>query len=168
MNLPLSLNLLAFLALLLGLAQTRRTDWSLAKKVLLGLVLGVVFGLVLHTVYGAGHPVLKATIAWLDLVGNGYVGLLQMTQGVQGEQARIARAGTNQHHLPTASGGLLIQQLLGEACGGGVITTRQCLTKSIGSEQPLPKAAPSAGRQTGFDPLTPATGKFGQFAQMMW
>jgi L-cystine uptake protein TcyP (sodium:dicarboxylate symporter family) len=41
-------------------------------------VLGVVFGLALHTVYGAGHPVLKATIAWLDLVGNGYVGLLQM------------------------------------------------------------------------------------------
>ncbi|MGE8459140.1 MAG: cation:dicarboxylate symporter family transporter, partial [Pseudomonas alloputida] len=78
MNLPLSLNLLAFLALLLGLAQTRRTDWSLAKKVLLGLVLGVVFGLALHTIYGAGHPVLKATIAWLDLVGNGYVGLLQM------------------------------------------------------------------------------------------
>ncbi|MDU9402056.1 L-cystine transporter [Pseudomonas sp. zfem004] len=78
MNLPLSLNLLAFLALLLGLAQTRRTDWSLAKKVLLGLALGVSFGLVLHTVYGAGHPVLKATIAWLDLVGNGYVGLLQM------------------------------------------------------------------------------------------
>ncbi|MGE8478093.1 MAG: L-cystine transporter [Pseudomonas shirazensis] len=78
MNLPLSLNLLAFLALLLGLAQTRRTDWSLAKKVLLGLVMGVGFGLALHTVYGAGHPVLKATIGWLDLVGNGYVGLLQM------------------------------------------------------------------------------------------
>jgi len=78
MNLPLSLNLLAFLALLLGLAQTRRTDWSLAKKVLLGLALGVGFGLVLHTIYGAGHPVLKATIGWLDLVGNGYVGLLQM------------------------------------------------------------------------------------------
>jgi len=39
MNLPLLLNLLAFLALLLGLAQTRHTDWSLAKKVLLGLAL---------------------------------------------------------------------------------------------------------------------------------
>lgn len=78
MNLPLSLNLLAFLALLLGLAHTRRTDWSLAKKVLLGLVLGVVFGVALHTFYGAGHPVLQATIGWLDLVGNGYVGLLQM------------------------------------------------------------------------------------------
>lgn len=78
MNLPLLLNLLVFAALLLGLAQTRRTDWSLAKKVLLGLALGVLFGIGLHTVYGAGHPVLKSTISWLELVGNGYVQLLQM------------------------------------------------------------------------------------------
>ena len=78
MNLPLLLNLLIFAALLLGLAQTRRTDWSLAKKVLLGLSLGVLFGIGLHTVYGAGHPVLKSTIGWLELVGNGYVQLLQM------------------------------------------------------------------------------------------
>lgn len=78
MNLPLLLNLLVFAALLLGLAQTRRTDWSLAKKVLLGLTLGVLFGIGLHTVYGAGHPVLKSTISWLELVGNGYVQLLQM------------------------------------------------------------------------------------------
>jgi L-cystine uptake protein TcyP (sodium:dicarboxylate symporter family) len=78
MNLPLLLNLLIFAALLLGLAQTRRTDWSLAKKVLLGLGLGVLFGIGLHTIYGAGHPVLKSTIGWLELVGNGYVQLLQM------------------------------------------------------------------------------------------
>ena len=78
MNLPLLLNLLIFAALLLGLAQTRRTDWSLAKKVLLGLGLGVLFGIGLHTVYGAEHPVLKSTIGWLELVGNGYVQLLQM------------------------------------------------------------------------------------------
>jgi len=62
MNLPLILNLLVFVALLLGLAQTRRTNWSLAKKVLFALVLGVVFGTVLHTVYGDGNPVLKASI----------------------------------------------------------------------------------------------------------
>ncbi|MFD2640682.1 L-cystine transporter [Pseudomonas japonica] len=77
MNLPLSLNLLVFLALLLGLAKTN-PGWSLAKKVLVGLILGVLFGTVLHTLYGAGHPVLKATIGWLDLVGVGYVQLLQM------------------------------------------------------------------------------------------
>ncbi len=78
MNLPLFLNLLVFLALLLGLAQTRNLNWSLAKKVLVGLVLGVLFGAALHALYGAGHPVLKATIGWPDLVGNGYVQLLQM------------------------------------------------------------------------------------------
>ncbi|MCU1735318.1 MULTISPECIES: L-cystine transporter [unclassified Pseudomonas] len=78
MNLPLFLNLLVFLALLLGLAQTRHRNWSLARKVLIGLVLGVLFGAALHAIYGAGNPVLKATIGWLDLVGNGYVQLLQM------------------------------------------------------------------------------------------
>ena len=35
-------------------------------------------GLALHTLYGAGNPVLKASIGWFDLVGNGYVQLLQM------------------------------------------------------------------------------------------
>ncbi len=45
---------------------------------MLGLALGVLFGIGLHTVYGAGHPVLKSTISWLELVGNGYVQLLQM------------------------------------------------------------------------------------------
>ena len=78
MNLPLILNLLVFVVLLLGLAQTRRTNWSLAKKVLFALVLGVIFGVVLHAIYGAGNPVLKASIGWFDLVGNGYVQLLQM------------------------------------------------------------------------------------------
>lgn len=78
MNLPLILNLLVFVALLLGLAQTRRTNWSLAKKVLFALALGVVFGAALHTIYGDGNPVLKASISWFDLVGNGYVQLLQM------------------------------------------------------------------------------------------
>jgi len=77
MNLPLFLNLLVFLALLLGLAKLN-PGWSLAKKVLVGLILGVLFGTALHSLYGAGHPVLKATIGWLDLVGIGYVQLLQM------------------------------------------------------------------------------------------
>ncbi|WP_311971945.1 L-cystine transporter [Pseudomonas baltica] len=78
MNLPLFFNLLVFAALLLGLLQTRRTDWSLAKKVLVALILGVVFGGALHAIYGDNSPVLKSTIGWLDLVGNGYVQLLQM------------------------------------------------------------------------------------------
>ena len=78
MNFPLILNLLVFLALLFGLSLTRHTAWSLAKKVLLALVLGVLFGLGLHLIYGGDNPTLKTSIGWFDLVGSGYVQLLQM------------------------------------------------------------------------------------------
>lgn len=78
MNLPLVINVLVFVALLLLLAQTRHKQWSLAKKVLVGLVVGVVFGLGLQLVYGSDNPVLKESISWFNIVGNGYVQLLQM------------------------------------------------------------------------------------------
>ncbi|MFY3758298.1 cation:dicarboxylate symporter family transporter, partial [Escherichia coli] len=78
MNLPLVINVVVFVALLLLLAQTRHKQWSLAKKVLVGLVLGVVFGLALQLIYGAENPLLKESISWFNIVGNGYVQLLQM------------------------------------------------------------------------------------------
>lgn len=45
MNIPLIVNVIIFIALLFLLDRTRKTDWSLAKKVLAGLCLGIVFGL---------------------------------------------------------------------------------------------------------------------------
>lgn len=78
MNLPLIANIVVFVILLLALAKTRNTQWSLAKKVLLGLVIGVVFGLGLQVIYGADNPVLQDSIQWFNIVGNGYVQLLQM------------------------------------------------------------------------------------------
>ncbi|NUU65535.1 L-cystine transporter [Enterobacteriaceae bacterium BIT-l23] len=78
MNFPLIANVVVFAILLLALAQTRHRQWSLAKKVLVGLVLGVLFGLGLHLVYGADNPVMKQSIEWFNVVGNGYVKLLQM------------------------------------------------------------------------------------------
>ena len=78
MNFPLIANVIVFVILLLLLAQTRHKQWSLAKKVLLGLAMGVVFGLALHTIYGEDSPVLKQSIQWFNIVGNGYVQLLQM------------------------------------------------------------------------------------------
>lgn len=48
------------------------------EKVLVGLVLGVVFGLALQLIYGAENPLLKESISWFNIVGNGYVQLLQM------------------------------------------------------------------------------------------
>jgi len=78
MNFPLIINLVAFVALLLLVAKTGRTGWSLSKKVLFGLVVGVLFGLALHTIYGENSPVIKESVSWFNLVGGGYVQLLQM------------------------------------------------------------------------------------------
>ncbi|MDA3469261.1 L-cystine transporter [Acinetobacter baumannii] len=78
MNIPLIINIVVFVGLIFLLAQTRKKDWSLSKKVLAGLILGVVFGLGLHLIYGGGHPILAESISWFNIVGNGYVKLLQM------------------------------------------------------------------------------------------
>lgn len=78
MNMPLIINVIIFVALLFLLSRTRHTNWSLAKKVLAGLCLGVVFGLLLHVVYGTGSTVLQESVQWFNLVGKGYVKLLQM------------------------------------------------------------------------------------------
>ncbi|MDK6768547.1 cation:dicarboxylase symporter family transporter, partial [Klebsiella aerogenes] len=78
MNFPLIANVVVFAVLLFALAQTRHKQWSLAKKVLVGLVIGVIFGLGLQLVYGSDSQVLKDSIQWFNIVGNGYVQLLQM------------------------------------------------------------------------------------------
>ncbi|MDM1246748.1 L-cystine transporter [Acinetobacter sp. R933-2] len=78
MNYPLILNILIFAGLILILMQTRKTNWSLAKKVFAGLCLGVGFGLGLHLVYSAQPEILTESIQWFNIVGNGYVKLLQM------------------------------------------------------------------------------------------
>ena len=78
MNIPLIINLLVFVALLILLAKLGSKGWSLSKKVLVGLVFGVAYGVVLHLVYGTGHQTVKDSILWFNIVGNGYVQLLQM------------------------------------------------------------------------------------------
>lgn len=78
MNFPLIINVLVFVVLLLILAKLSQRQWSLSKKVLVGLVFGVVFGLALHAFYDAHDPIIKESILWFNIVGNGYVQLLQM------------------------------------------------------------------------------------------
>ncbi|MEN4548924.1 L-cystine transporter [Pantoea agglomerans] len=78
MDLPLTLNIVAFVVLLVLLSRFSRQNWSLSKKVLTGLVVGVLFGLVLQLIYGENSAVVKESISWFNIVGNGYVQLLQM------------------------------------------------------------------------------------------
>lgn len=65
MNFPLIANIVVFVVLLFALAQTRHKQWSLAKKVLVGLVMGVVFGLALHTIYGSDSQILYSGLTSL-------------------------------------------------------------------------------------------------------
>ncbi len=78
MDIPLTLNIIAFVVLLLLLSRLSRANWSLSKKVLVGLVFGVAFGLALQFIYGSNSDTVKASIGWFNVVGNGYVQLLQM------------------------------------------------------------------------------------------
>lgn len=78
MNFSLVINIALFIVLLFALSQTRHSTWSLSKKVLLGLVLGVLFGLGLHLVYGVENPLIGSTLEWINIIGAGYVNALQM------------------------------------------------------------------------------------------
>lgn len=78
MSLGFLINLVIFLALLIALKQTGKTNWSLSRRVLIGLIIGVIFGIFLQWTYGIENPTLKKSIEWFNIVGNGYVLLLQM------------------------------------------------------------------------------------------
>lgn len=74
------------IAIALGLAiaacawlfRLKRRHASFSVQVFTGLGLGVALGAVLHAVYGADSATVKSTIAYLDIIGAGYVKLLQM------------------------------------------------------------------------------------------
>jgi L-cystine uptake protein TcyP (sodium:dicarboxylate symporter family) len=72
------LNLLAALALLGFMIGQQRRHASFTVRVFSGLGLGVLLGAALQAIYGAGSAPLQATSDYLDIVGTGYIKLLQM------------------------------------------------------------------------------------------
>ncbi|MQA42400.1 L-cystine transporter [Rugamonas aquatica] len=78
MTINVILNLLAALALLGLLYAQQRKHASFSVRVFTGMGLGVVLGAALQARYGAGAAELKTTGDYLDIVGSGYVKLLQM------------------------------------------------------------------------------------------
>jgi L-cystine uptake protein TcyP (sodium:dicarboxylate symporter family) len=78
MNFPLILNLAIALVVCALLYRMQAAHASFTKRVFTGLGLGVVLGAAFQAIYGAASPVVTATNAWLDVVGSGYVQLLQM------------------------------------------------------------------------------------------
>ncbi|MFA9500297.1 L-cystine transporter [Mannheimia sp. E30BD] len=72
----LILNLAVFAAILFLLARIYNSTQKLGQTVFIGLVLGLASGVILQTFYE--KPLIDATLDWINLVGNGYVRLLQM------------------------------------------------------------------------------------------
>ncbi|MCK9004618.1 L-cystine transporter [Haemophilus influenzae] len=72
----LLVNLAIFIAFLLLLAQLYRKTEKLGQTVFIGLLLGLLFGAVLQSAFE--KPLLDKTLNWINVVGNGYVRLLQM------------------------------------------------------------------------------------------
>ncbi|EKO3534828.1 L-cystine transporter [Vibrio fluvialis] len=67
-----------FVGILFFLFRQQKKAYTLSRLVLLGLVLGSAFGLALQLIFGEGSSVIKETLSWVAIVGNGYVGLLKM------------------------------------------------------------------------------------------
>lgn len=78
MTVPVILNLMLALAVCVLLYRMQASHASFTRRVFAGLGLGVVFGAGLQAVYGAAAPEVAATNAWMDVIGSGYVKLLQM------------------------------------------------------------------------------------------
>lgn len=72
------INLFLFFIFLLWIAQSKRMQWSLSFRVMLGLILGLIFGNVLQFFYGEGEATLLKSVEWFNIVGEGYILLLQM------------------------------------------------------------------------------------------
>ena len=78
MTLPVLLNLAIALAVCFFLYRLQANHVSFTKRVFAGLGLGVVLGAALQVMYDVGGPEIKATNEWLNVIGSGYVQLLQM------------------------------------------------------------------------------------------
>ena len=78
MSIAVIVNLTIFVFILLFLFRQQTKATTLSRQVLLGLVFGSAFGLIIHMFYGEGNPAISETLAWVNVVGSGYVGLLKM------------------------------------------------------------------------------------------
>jgi L-cystine uptake protein TcyP (sodium:dicarboxylate symporter family) len=78
MNIALILNLTVALAICFALYRMQAIHVSFTRRVFTGLGFGVLLGAAFQALYGAASPVVTATNAYLDIVGTGYVKLLQM------------------------------------------------------------------------------------------
>ena len=78
MSLPLVLNLSAAIGLLAWLYWMQQRHVTFTRRVFAALGAGLLLGAGFQAMYGAASTVIAETVAYLDIVGLGYVKLLQM------------------------------------------------------------------------------------------
>ncbi|MGK8475751.1 L-cystine transporter [Staphylococcus aureus] len=72
------INIIVLVIFIVILHMMARKHMSFAKRVFTALGIGIVFGVLLHLVYGTHSNVITSTSDWFNIVGQGYVALLQM------------------------------------------------------------------------------------------
>ncbi|HFE2421301.1 TPA: L-cystine transporter [Staphylococcus aureus] len=72
------INIIVLVIFIVILHMMARKHISFAKRVFTTLGIGIVFGVLLHLVYGTHSNVITSTSDWFNIVGQGYVALLQM------------------------------------------------------------------------------------------
>ena len=78
MAINIILNLLVALLVFAFMFQQQRKHATFTVRVFTGLGLGVLLGAAVQWLYGAGSPIIAGTNEYMDIVGSGYVKLLQM------------------------------------------------------------------------------------------
>ncbi|MEI5759150.1 L-cystine transporter [Staphylococcus aureus] len=72
------INIIVLVIFIVILHMMARKHISFAKRVFTALGIGIVFGVLLHLVYGTHSNVITSTSDWFNIVGQCYVALLQM------------------------------------------------------------------------------------------
>lgn len=72
------LNIIVLLLLIIGLYVMQKKHVSFSKRVFTALGAGILFGFALQFAYGIESDILKQSADWFNIVGGGYVKLLQM------------------------------------------------------------------------------------------
>lgn len=72
------INVLILVALMGVLAYLKQRKVKFSNRVFIGLILGILLGIGLQFAYGVGSEAITESMPWYNIVGNGYVKLLQM------------------------------------------------------------------------------------------
>ncbi|HCG2416615.1 TPA: L-cystine transporter [Staphylococcus aureus] len=72
------INIIVLVIFIVILHMMARKHISFAKRVFTALGIGIIFGVLLHLIYGKHSNIITSTSDWFNIVGQGYVALLQM------------------------------------------------------------------------------------------